>query len=134
MFKDRLPTKALCAVTLAAVTLTSCGGGGGSTPAPTATPAPSPTPTPTPSPSPSPTTCDGVNFLDITDAVTDQTAGTGFPASNAIDDNLSASSSWSATTFPASITLDLADQHLIKEVGIAWQNGDTRTSTFTLET
>lgn len=115
-----------------ALTLAGCGGGGSnSAPAPISTPSPLPSPTPSPTPTPS-TSCSGLNLLDIVDASSNETAG-GLVAANAIDDNLDTASRWSASTLPVSLTLDLGELHLIKEVGVAWHLGDQRTSSFGLE-
>ncbi|WP_209347636.1 polysaccharide lyase family 7 protein [Pontixanthobacter sp. CEM42] len=116
---------------VAALLLTGCGGGGGggSTSTPISTPSPSPTPTPTPTPTQS---CSGLNLLEIAQASSDQASG-GLVAANTIDDNLDDASRWSAPGIPAALTLDLGQQHLLREVGIAWHLGDQRTSSFTLE-
>ncbi|WP_108788165.1 polysaccharide lyase family 7 protein [Erythrobacter sp. Alg231-14] len=113
----------------------ACGGGGGSSVPPVSQPSPSPTPspTPTPTPTPSPTTCSGLNFLDIVGATAEQTAGVGFGAANAIDDQLDAASRWGVSVSSSSLTLELAEPHLIKEVGVAWHLGDQRTTTFSIE-
>ena len=125
------------AAIMAPLLLAGCGGGGsGSTPTSAATPSPSPSPTASPTPTPTPTaaaSCTGLDLLDIAQASSNQTAVSGLVAANAIDDNLSAASRWSASTLPATLTLDLGSQHQVKEVGIAWHLGDQRTSNFSLE-
>ena len=122
----RSATIALCAALL----LNGCGGGGDSS---TPTPISSPSPTPTPTPTPTSATCSGLNLLDIVGATADANSGASLVAGNAIDDDLGASSRWSAPTFPSALTLDLGAEFLVKDVGIAWHLGDQRTSTFTLE-
>ncbi|MEP1421930.1 MAG: polysaccharide lyase family 7 protein [Erythrobacter sp.] len=121
------------ALLAAGLLITGCGGGGGS-PASSSTVAPTSSPTPTPSPTPvSVVSCRGLNFLDIVTATASQSSGAGFEASNAIDDNLEADSRWSASGVPATLTLDLGSEFLIREVGLALHLGDQRTSTFSLE-
>lgn len=113
-----------------AVVLASCGGDSGSSAPVISTPSPTPTPTPTPTPSTA-ADCTGSQLLDIS-SVSGAAAG-GFSAAAAIDDDLSANGRWQGSGFPSSLTLDLGEQHLIREVGVAWHLGDQRTSTFTLE-
>jgi poly(beta-D-mannuronate) lyase len=71
-------------------------------------------------------------LLDIVEATSNQSGGA-LAAANAIDDNLSADARWSASTLPATLTLDLGERHSVKNVGIAWHLGDQRTSSFSLE-
>lgn len=114
---------------LAATMLLSACGGSDSSSAPT-----TPTPPPVTQPPPTtPATCAGFEYLDITRATASQTGGAALVAENVIDDDLSAASRWAAGTVPASLTLDLGQQVLVREVGIAWHLGDERTSTFSLE-
>lgn len=119
------------------VLLTSCGGGGGggAAPPPTAAPAPTPAPTPSPSPTqmPASTSCTGFDFLEIVAANSDQSGAGGLVAANVIDDDLSASSRWSAPVLPAQITLDLGEVRLVREVGLAVHEGDMRSVTFGVE-
>ncbi|MEM7701570.1 MAG: polysaccharide lyase family 7 protein [Pseudomonadota bacterium] len=74
-----------------------------------------------------------MDFLDIVDASASQSAASGFAAVRAIDDDLSADARWTPSLVPASLTLDLGDTFLVREVGLAFHLGDERTSTFSLE-
>ena len=113
--------------------VTACGGGGsGPTPAPVSVPSPTPTPTPSPTPT-SAVTCNGLHFLDITEATTSEAVVGGFDAANAIDGDLSSAARWSPSGLPSSLTLDLGESVLVREVGLAFHLGDERTSTFSLE-
>ncbi len=124
---------AMASVMAATTMLTGCGGGGSSsTPAPVAMPSPSPTPTPTPTPTTA-TDCAGSDLLNIVGATSAQSGAGGLVAANAIDDNLDAAARWSSPSLPATLTLDLGAQHIVKNVGIAWHLGDQRRSSFSLE-
>lgn len=74
-----------------------------------------------------------MNFLDIVSAQSSQAATAGFEAGNAIDDGLDAASRWSASGLPATLTLDLGAEFLVREVGLAFHLGDQRASTFSLD-
>jgi poly(beta-D-mannuronate) lyase len=55
-------------------------------------------------------------------------------ADNAIDGDLSDSSYWSSSAQNASLTIDLGKQHQIKQVRIAWRDGDSNQYQFNLAT
>ncbi|KEO88977.1 hypothetical protein EH31_13080 [Erythrobacter longus] len=74
-----------------------------------------------------------MNFLNISSAEASQSSAGGFEADNAIDDGLGANSRWSASALPATLTLDLGAEFLVREVGLAFHLGDVRRSTFSLD-
>ena len=101
-----------------------CGGGGSSSsggipPAPPAPPPPPPT-----------TTCTGNSLINVIAATDNGLSGAGNGPSLAIDDNLSPASRWESAGDPGTITLDLGERHLVREVGIAWHEGDQRIASF----
>lgn len=57
-------------------------------------------------------------------------SGVGFEPDKAIDDNLDPASRWETTGDSLTITLDLGARHLVREVGIAWFEGDQRIASF----
>ena len=111
-----------------ALVLTGCGGGGSSrtvSAAPPAAPAPAPAP-------PASTTCEGTNLINVVAAADDGLSVVGGEPGMAIDDNLDPSSRWESPGDARSITLDLGARHLVREVGIAWFDGDQRVATFSV--
>ena len=50
----------------------------------------------------------------------------------AVDDNLNADSRWASTGNAVTITLDLGERYLVREVGIAWFEGDQRAASFSV--
>ncbi len=102
--------------------LAACGGGG--SPAPT-------TGTPPPTPPP-PTSCSGNHLINIVAATDNGLSGAGNGPDMAIDDNLSAASRWESPGDPMEITFELGARYLVREVGIAWFDGDQRVATFSV--
>ena len=102
----------------------SCGGGssgstGGNTPTPPVPPSP-------------PASCDGSDLINIVGATDNGLSGMSNGPENAIDDNLEAGSRWESSGDPAVITLDMGERYLVREVGIAWFEGDTRVASFSI--
>ena len=111
--------------------LAGCSGGGSSSPAGGETPT-TPTPPPTPAPPPAPTTCTGNHLINVVAATDNGQSTAGNGPEQAIDDNLDPASRWASPGDAISITLDLGARHLVREVGIAWFEGDQRTATFSI--
>jgi len=65
-------------------------------------------------------------------AFDDGSSHANYPASNAIDNSTSWSSRWAAEAGgdAVNLTLELAEKQEVKEVGVAWGYGDSRTHTF----
>jgi poly(beta-D-mannuronate) lyase len=59
-------------------------------------------------------------------------SGTGNGPGLAIDDNLGPASRWESPGDPATITFDLGVRYLVREVGIAWFEGDQRVASFSV--
>ena len=55
-----------------------------------------------------------------------------YDAFNAIDDNFAVASRWQSEGDAKALTLDLGSSHLVKEIGIAWFDGDVRTARFSV--
>lgn len=113
----------LVAILLAAA---GCGGGGssgggGSPPAP-----------PPPPPPPAPTTCAGNHLINVVAATDNGLSSAGNGPALAIDDNLDPASRWESSGDPGTITLDFGARHLVREVGIAWFDGDQRVASFSI--
>lgn len=51
----------------------------------------------------------------------------------AIDDDLSSTSRWESPGDAMTLTLDLGVRYLVREVGVAWYDGDLRTASFNLQ-
>ena len=96
----------------------SSGGGGGNSP-----PAP---------PVPPPSTCSGSHLINVIAATDSGLSGAGTGPEMAIDDNLDAASRWESPGDPGTITLDLGERYLVREVGIAWFEGNQRVASFSL--
>ena len=119
--------------TTALLALGSCSGGGGDT-APTVTTTTAVTPPPPPPPPPPVTqildNCEGLDFLGISSASDGGSGDAGFGASNVIDNNLTAASRWSSQNNGASLTLDLDGPRLVRDIGLAFFQGDQRQTSF----
>ncbi len=106
--------------------IAGCGGGssggGGNPPAP---PAP-------PVPPPAPTTCAGNHLINVIAATDNGLSGAGNGPDMAVDDILDPVSRWESPGDPGTITLDLGARHLVREVGIAWFEGDQRIASFSI--
>ena len=99
-----------------------CGGSsgdGGNPPAP-------------PAPPDLPTSCAGNNLINIIAATDNGLSGAGIGPEMAIDDNLDPASRWESPGDPATITFDLGVRYLVREVGIAWFEGDQRVASFSV--
>jgi poly(beta-D-mannuronate) lyase len=107
---------ALFAILLA---VTGCGSGGssggGNPPAP---------------PPPPPTSCEGNHLVNVIDATDNGLSGAGNGPEMAIDDNLDPASRWESSGDPGTITFDLGERYLVREIGIAWFEGDQRIASF----
>ena len=104
--------------------VTGCGGGGssgvgGSPPAPVVPPV-------------LPTSCTGNNLINIISATESGQSGTGVGPDRAIDDNLDPASRWESPGNAVTITFDLGVRYLVREVGIAWFEGDQRVASFSV--
>jgi len=103
--------------------IAGCGGGssggGGNPPAP-------------PVPPPAPTTCAGNHLINVIAATDNGLSGAGNGPDMAVDDILDPVSRWESPGDPGTITLDLGARHLVREVGIAWFEGDQRIASFSI--
>jgi len=105
--------------------VTGCGGGGSSG----AIGGNPPTPPVPPDP---PTSCTGNNLINVIAATDNGQSASGNGPDMAIDDNLDPGSRWESPGDAMSITLDLGARHLVREVGIAWFQGDQRAASFSV--
>ena len=94
-------------------------GGGGNSPTP-------------PTPPPPPTSCTGNNLINVIAATDNGLSGAGNGPDMAIDDNLDPASRWESPGDPGTITFDLGARYLVREVGIAWFEGDQRVASFSI--
>jgi poly(beta-D-mannuronate) lyase len=99
-----------------------CGGGGssgagGNPPVPPVPPVP-------------PTTCAGNHLINVIAATDNGLSGAGNGPDMAIDDILESASRWESPGDPGTITLDLGVRYLVREVGVAWFEGDQRVASF----
>ena len=104
--------------------VTGCGGGGssgagGNPPDPPVLPDP-------------PTSCTGNNLINIIDATDNGLSSAGSGPDKAIDDLLDPASRWESPGDPGTITFDLGVRYLVREVGIAWFEGDQRIASFSV--
>ncbi len=106
----------------------SCGGGGSSGTTGDNAPAP---PSP-PAPPPANTSCDGNHLINIPAATDDGLSAAGNGPALAIDDDLGPDSRWETSGDAVSITFDLGVRYLVREVGIAWFEGDQRAAAFSI--
>ena len=104
------------------LTVTGCGGGGSSD-------AGGNPPTPPVPPDP-PTTCAGNHLINVIAATDNGLSGAGNGPGMAIDDILDPASRWESPGDPGTLTLDLGVRYLVREVGIAWFEGDQRVASF----
>ena len=112
----------------AVLAVSGCGGGGSST----VVPANTPTTPVAPAPPPAATTCTGTHLINVVAATDDGQSIAGNGPDRAIDDLLDPASRWESPGDAKSITLDLGARHLVREVGIAWFEGDQRIATFSV--
>ncbi|MGI9272744.1 MAG: polysaccharide lyase family 7 protein [Woeseiaceae bacterium] len=77
-----------------------------------------------------PTTCSGTHLINIVAATDGGLSGAGFEPEMAIDDNLDPASRWETTGDSLTITFDLGVRYLVREVGLAWFEGDQRVASF----
>ena len=117
-------------VSLIAGLLVFAGCGGGGSPATGGGPPPA-TPVPPPPPPPA-TSCTGNHLINVIAATDNGQSSAGNGPDQAIDDNLAPASRWESPGDSMSITLDLGARHLVREVGIAWFEGDQRTALFSI--
>ena len=107
--------------------VTGCGGGGSSG----GTGVNPPTPPLPPAP---PTSCTGNNLINIVAASDNGLSNAGRGPNMAIDDNLNPTSRWESPGDSMTITFDLGVRYLVREVGIAWFDGDQRVASFSIFT
>ena len=103
--------------------VTGCGGGSSS--APVSNPPPTTVP-------PVTTSCTGNHLINVIAATDNGLSGAGNGPDMAIDDILGPASRWESPGDPGTITLDLGVRYLVREVGIAWFEGDQRVSSFSV--
>lgn len=104
--------------------VTGCGGGGSSgaginPPTPPVPPVP-------------PTSCTGSSLINVIAATDNGLSGAGNGPNMAIDDNLDPASRWELPGDAMTITFDLGVRYLVREVGIAWFEGDRRVASFSV--
>jgi len=104
--------------------VTGCGGGGSS--------GASVNPPTPPVPPVPPTSCTGNHLINVIAAVDEGISGAGNGPDKAIDDDLSAVSRWETTGDSITITFDLGVRYLVREIGIAWFEGDQRVASFSV--
>ncbi|MEN7344088.1 MAG: polysaccharide lyase family 7 protein [Pseudomonadota bacterium] len=122
---------AFCGSSLVFLVLAGCGGS--STPTVDDSVA-SPPPAPAPTPPPVATTCDGSHLINVIAATDDGDSLPNNGPSLAVDDDFALASRWEAPGNAKTLTLDLGARHLVREIGIAWFDGDQRTARFSLFT
>lgn len=79
------------------------------------------------------TSCEGFDYIDTISVASSAVPVDDFIADNIIDNNLNETHSWQTNENGAQATIDLGYRHEVKEVGLAWANGDSQTSSFDLE-
>ncbi|MFQ3249351.1 MAG: hypothetical protein ACI9O6_001159 [Glaciecola sp.] len=120
-------------------TLFSCGGGSSDpSPKPVTPPVQEPPPVsgiadPIFPPKYSVTTCSGLDFIHLRSTASENSPQGNFVSSNIIDGNLSENSRWETTESAAQVTIELGYRHLVKEIGMAWFNGEQQAYTFDIE-
>ncbi|MFK8016996.1 MAG: polysaccharide lyase family 7 protein [Gammaproteobacteria bacterium] len=103
-----------------------CGGGGGGTETITGNTPPTPvTPPPVLA-----TSCVGNHLINVVGATDAGLSAAGNGPDQAIDDNLDPASRWESTGDAITVTFDLGARHLVREVGLAWFEGDERVASF----
>ncbi|MEM9386906.1 MAG: polysaccharide lyase family 7 protein [Pseudomonadota bacterium] len=107
--------------------LAGCGGGGLSDAGGEIVTAPV-----TPAPTPIASSCAGTHLINVAAATDDGQSLPGNGPEHAIDDDLDPASRWVSPGDAKSITLDLGAQHLVREIGIAWFEGDQRSASFSV--
>ncbi|MGI9221458.1 MAG: polysaccharide lyase family 7 protein [Woeseiaceae bacterium] len=108
--------------------LTGCSGGGSSGGGDN-----NPTPPVVP-PTPPATTCSGNHLINIIAASDVGLSAAGTGPELAIDDDLDSASRWETTGDSITITFDLGVRYLVREVGLAWFEGDQRVASFDIFT
>ena len=104
--------------------IAGCGGGGSS--------GGGGNPPPPPVPPPPSTSCTGNNLINVIAAADNGLSGAGNGPGMAIDDDLTPASRWESPGDPGTITFDLGVRYLVREVGIAWFEGDQRVASFSV--
>ncbi|MGB5245278.1 MAG: polysaccharide lyase family 7 protein [Woeseia sp.] len=105
--------------------VTGCGGSGSSGTTGGNTP-------PTPIPPVPETSCTGNNLINVIAATDNGQSGAGNGPDRAFDDNLDPASRWASPGDAMTITFDLGVRYLVREVGIAWFEGDQRVASFSV--
>ncbi len=101
--------------------VSGCGGGGSSESLGGSTPTPPP---------PVSTSCSGSHLINVVAATDSGQSVGGNGPEQAIDDNLDPASHWQSPGDAVIITFDLGARHLVREVGVAWFEGDQRVASF----
>ena len=120
---------------LLAALVSSCGGGSDQTSELVFTSpvsAPAPEPEPAPEPTPGTTACEGNYLINVIDAYDDGDSEPNYGASKSIDDSFEGASRWQSVGDAKSLTLDLGSRHRVKELGVAWFDGDQRSARFSV--
>ena len=78
------------------------------------------------------TDCNGNDLINVISASDNGQNGSASQPELAIDDNLTPASRWQAQSDVNTLIIDLGLRHLVREVGIAWFEGDERVSSFSL--
>ena len=105
--------------------LAGCGGGG----APGSGSNPPPVP---PAPPELPASCTGNYLINVVAATDDGRSAAGSGPERAIDDDFDAASRWQSSGDAVTITFDLGVRYLVREVGLAWFEGDQRVAFFSI--
>ena len=79
-----------------------------------------------------PTSCTGNDLINFIAATDDGQSVAGNEPDRAIDDNLDPASRWESPGDAVTITFDLGVRYLVREVGIAWHEGDQRVASFSV--
>ena len=114
---------------LVAILLAVAGCGGGGSPGTGGNPPSPPVPPVPPVP---PTSCTGNHLINVIAATDNGLSGAGTGPDMAIDDILDPASRWESPGDPGTITFDLGVRYLVREVGIAWFEGDQRVASFSI--
>ncbi len=116
--------------------MAGCGGGGGGASGGNGSRVPTTPANPTPPAPPAPpapnTTCTGSHLINVIAATDAGFSLAGNEPGRAIDDDLDPSSRWVSIGDAVPLTLDLGARHLVREVGIAWFEGDQRRASFSV--
>ena len=71
-------------------------------------------------------------MINVIDAYDDGDSEPNYGASKSIDDSFEGASRWQSVGDAKSLTLDLGSRHRVKELGVAWFDGDQRSARFSV--